>query len=85
MNDFTLPYTAIREKNPMAVMPDVNLHTGENTTQVDSLSGEWSRVFPQTARDVSFIQSLVMHIDRFAPATGHGVLVAARHLPAAKP
>lgn len=76
----TLGLNARHEKNPRAVMPDTDVH-GNDTVTVDTLCGSWLRVFPHTARDVMFIRGLVMHVHRFAPADGIGVLVAAKSLP----
>lgn len=77
----TLHLNALDEKLPMAIRPEGCLHNSEIKYVEDILLGKWLRVFPANAYDVFFLQSLVMHVDKFAPHRGHGVLVRASVLP----
>lgn len=70
----TLFATALRETNPLAILPKVSSRADDNT-QVGTLPGRWLRVFPQTPRDVATILQFEFHKERFAPAEGHGVLL----------
>jgi hypothetical protein len=78
---FTLHRNYLKEPRPSVVSPVIEVRNGDPKFEVSELSGkDWLRVFPVTAEDVFFLQCLVMHEDKFAPATGHGVIVAKRCL-----
>ena len=76
----TLHLNAIKEVRPCAVVATYKVQNGDPNFQTDDLPGEWHRVFPVTARDVQFLQMLEHRVDKFAPATGGGVLVHPRAL-----
>ena len=76
----TLHLNATTENTPRAVVAIYKILNGEPNFQEDHLSGDWYRVFPATARDVQFLQMLEHRVDKFAPASGGGVLVHPRVL-----
>jgi hypothetical protein len=78
---FTLPRNAIEETAPVAVVGIPYESREEIQYLPQELRGKWFRVFPKTGRDVQFLRMTQHHVDRFAPASGHGVLLAARCLP----
>ena len=77
----TLHLNATTEKNPRAIVPDCNERNGDLRFEEDNLSGKWFRVFPSTGDDVRFLQSIELHLDKFAPAVGGGVLLHPRAMP----
>ncbi len=76
----TLNLNAIRERRPRAIVATYKVVNGEPNFDEDDLPGDWFRVFPATGRDVQFLQMLEHRVDKFAPATGGGVLVHPRAL-----
>lgn len=78
---FTLNLNAISEPNPMVVTCTTKEANGCAKFESAQVLGKWLRVFPQTARDVSFLQMLEHRVDKLAPATGIGVLIAERVMP----
>ena len=77
----TLKRGYFREKNPMVVIPHAVVHNGEQKFDAKILPGDqWLRVFPQNAADVFFLQCLIHRVEKFAPASGQGVIVDARCL-----
>lgn len=78
---FTLNLNALHEPEPMAVHSTTKERNGDPKFEVVPLLGKWLRVFPQTARDVSFLRMLEHRVDKFAPASGVGVLISTRSLP----
>ena len=73
------------ENNPRVVgdfeRKELNKTTGEMETVIDKysvgeISGEYFRVMPTSGKEVLFLQSLPRS-KRHAPASGHGVIVAA--------
>lgn len=78
---FTLNLNALHEPEPLAIHSTTKERNGDPKFEVVPLIGKWLRVFPQTARDVSFLQMLEHRVDKFAPASGVGVLVSTRSLP----
>lgn len=79
---FTLNLNALTEKNPRVIQPEKLAHNSESKYPEVHLTGTWYRVFPTTARDVLFLQTLIQHSDKFAPAAGHGIIIAEHCLPA---
>lgn len=78
----TLHLNAMREKLPRVIVP-VETPRGEpQQFDIDSLAGSWLRVFPQTGKDVQFLQMLEHHVEKYAPATGKGVIIQTRCLEA---
>ncbi len=72
----TLHLNAIQEEFPRAVIEHGVTPRGEEPKLMeDTLKGKWLRVFPKTGKDVSFLRMLQHRSDKFAPATGHGVLI----------
>lgn len=72
----TLCRSFLAEPKPVAVVPVSKVRNAEPSFTTQPLSGKnWIRVFPHNAADVFLLQSLEQHVDKFAPATGHGVLV----------
>lgn len=64
------------ESEPTVIHPVFKFINSTPVFETKSLTGvNWIRVFPQNAADVLFIQSLVHHVDKFAPASGHGVIM----------
>jgi hypothetical protein len=76
----TIYMNAVKEIRPRAVVATYKVQNGDPNFTEDDLPGEWFRVFPATSRDVQFIQMLEHRVDKFAPATGGGVLVHPRAL-----
>jgi len=76
----TINMNATKEFRPRAVVATYKVQNGDPNFQEDDLPGEWFRVFPATGRDVQFLQMLEHRVDKFAPATGGGVLVHPRAL-----
>ena len=77
----TLKQGHLKEPNPRVVFPVTEERNGEPKFEIQELSGRgWVRVFPKTAADVMFLLYLEHRLDKFAPATGHGVIVASRCL-----
>lgn len=76
----TLHLNAHKETCPRAIVASYKIPNGDPSFREDSLAGDWFRVFPVSARDVQFLQLLEHHLDKFAPATGGGVLVHPRAL-----
>lgn len=76
----TLHSNAISETAPSAIIKGKHEITGEQKFEEIKLSGKWLRVYPTTARDVRFLLCTELHLDRFAPSRGHGVLLAERCL-----
>jgi hypothetical protein len=77
----TLAYNAMHEPEPIGVVKTKQKATDEPSFQPKRLIGKWLRVFPQNGHDVQFLQNLEHGVDKHAPASGHGVLIAARCLP----
>jgi hypothetical protein len=73
---FTLHFNTVVEHRPRAIVAEPRTGGGEATLREDYLSGDWYRVFPQTAKDIFFLQLLSHQADKFAPANGNGVLIA---------
>lgn len=74
---FTLHLNAQPETTPRAIIK-LDTPAGEDPKYTtDFLSGKWKRVFPQTGKDVAFLRMLSHQADKFAPATGGGVLIRA--------
>jgi hypothetical protein len=64
------------EPNPTVIYPVSKCRNSAPTFETKELPGmNWIRVFPQNAADVLYLQLLVQHVDKFAPSTGHGVIV----------
>lgn len=76
----TLHLNCIKEDHPQAVVAQPKERGEDAKLKDEYLSGDWLRVFPQTARDVKFLLMLEHQLDKFAPSSGIGVLVAARCL-----
>ena len=76
----TLHHNALTETTPRAIQPEKHGNSEETNYVAVTLSGTWMRVFPQTGADVRFLQMTEMHCDRFAPASGTGVLLHPRCL-----
>lgn len=70
----------MKEIDPTVVIPQSALINAEPKFEARPLSGEWIRVFPQNAADVLFLQSLDHRVEKFAPATGIGVILDPRCL-----
>ena len=77
----TLHLNAIKETCPMAIIASRKIVNGEQSFNEGQLEGDWFRVFPATGTDVYFIQNLEQHLDKYAPATGGGVLVHPDSMP----
>lgn len=76
----TLHLNAVSEYAPHVIYP-VEVPQGEPPQfKEEYLSGQWMRVFPRTGMDVQFLRNTEHHLDRFAPASGPGVILAARLL-----
>lgn len=72
-NLFTLRDNLIEEAHPWGI---ITIHENEGVnTSSKPLRGEWVRVFPQTGKDVRFLQMLSHQEEKFAPTHGGGVLV----------
>jgi len=76
----TIHINATKETRPRAVVAVFKIPNGDPTFHEDDLPGDWYRVFPSSGRDVRFLQCLEHRVDKFAPATGGGVLVHPRVL-----
>jgi hypothetical protein len=76
----TIHMNASKEHCPRAVVAAYKVQNGDPNFQEGYLPGEWYRVFPVTGRDVRFLQMLEHRVDKFAPASGGGVLVHPRAL-----
>ena len=76
----TLHLNAIKENRPRAIVAVFKVVNGEPNFSEDDIPGDWYRVFLATPRDVQFLQMLEHRVDKFAPATGGGVLVHPRAL-----
>ena len=67
--------TAIPEIDPEVIVP-----RPENKSDIkfgsEAKPGKWWRVFPQNGRDVRFIEWLIHHEEKFAPADGDGVIIS---------
>lgn len=78
----TLHTNSMREENPLAIIrPDK-----EDPLQVwkeRPLPGVWHRVFPRTWNDIQFLRLLDHQVDKFAPESGHGVLISSEALASA--
>ena len=77
----TLTHNALVELHPCGVVKRPCKNSEEVKWDTMDLPGKWMRVFPQTAEDVRFLLNLEHGLDKVAPASGHGVLVAARCIP----
>jgi len=77
----TLHLNAVKERKPRAVVAKYKIPNGDPNFTEGDLEGDWFRVFPATAADIRYLQSLEQHVDKFAPADGGGVLVHPRALP----
>lgn len=76
----TIHLNAIKETRPRAIVATFKIVNGDPNFTEDDLPGDWYRVFPATGRDVRFLQYLEHRVDKFAPASGGGVLVHPRAL-----
>lgn len=76
----TIHLNAIKETRPRAVVAVFKVTNGDPNFQEDTLPGDWYRVFPSSGYDVRFLQCLEHRVDKFAPASGGGVLVHPRAL-----
>jgi len=67
--------TAIPEIEPEVIVP-----RPENKSDIkfgtDFVRGRWWRVFPEDGKDVRFIEWLIHHEEKFAPANGDGILIS---------
>lgn len=80
-SDFTLHRHAIKEKAPRVIFPStVKAPNGEDQLTEKTLLGSWLRVFPRTAKDVFFLQSVPHRVGKFAPADGGGVILDPSYL-----
>lgn len=88
-SEFTLAMYCVAEENPMVIWPFRKEHVGENQIAWDEISylhhpaidterEPLVRVFPTTGKDVAFLRMLQQRVDKFAPATGGGILVKSR-------
>lgn len=76
----TLHLNALPEKSPRVIVP-IETPKGEpKLFDNQSLAGAWLRVFPQTGKDVAFLQMLEHHVEKFAPERGRGVIIQRRCL-----
>jgi hypothetical protein len=48
---------------------------GHNIFETRYASGLFFRVYPKTCREVSALQMLQHHVDKFAPADGNGIII----------
>lgn len=76
----TIYQNALKEVRPRAVVAVFKVINGDPNFMESDLPGEWFRVFPSTGSDVQFLQCLEHRVDKFAPASGGGVLVHPRAL-----
>jgi len=76
----TLIQGLIKEANPRAIVATFKEVNGEPNFEEDTLPGKWYRVYPKTAKDVFFLSMLDHRRDKFAPASGCGVLIHPRCL-----
>lgn len=76
----TIHLNSQKEHRPRAVVATFKVPNGEPNFTEDALPGDWFRVFPISSRDVQFLQCLEHRVDKFAPASGGGVLVHPRVL-----
>ena len=61
--------------------PDVivrGTHRGKPDYSREGIKGSFRLVFPHDANEVMAVRMLDMHVDRFAPATGEGLLISER-------
>lgn len=77
----TLHLNAIKEHGPRAIIATRKEVNGEPSFTEEELKGDWWRVFPSTGHDVFYLMDLEQHLDKFAPASGGGVLVHPRAMP----
>lgn len=64
------------ERSPSGIEPYIEKSHVDNVSYAGkALPGPWVRVFPESAREVLFLQSLRQHIDKFAPVRGGGILI----------
>jgi len=61
------------ENNPSVIIPAVNQHTGL-TYESQQLLGKFTRVMP-TGSDHQALCMMVHREDKFAPASGNGVII----------
>ena len=65
-----------KEANPVGLVPVPHPQPHICPVEADALKGEWYRAHPRTPKEIAFIQSLDLHIDKFSPAKGDGVLIS---------
>lgn len=76
----TIHHNATKERSPRAIVATFKVQNGDPNFMEDNIPGDWYRVYPITCRDVQFLQLLEHRVDKFAPASGGGVLVHPRVL-----
>ena len=66
--------------NPTVVLIDGVKLDGTPNHVTGIQIGSFSLVFPNNAREVLALQMMIHHVDKFAPATGGGVIVSNNYL-----
>ena len=61
------------EANPTVVY--IRMRVGKTTWETKEVKGSFHRVFPVDARENSALRMLQHHVEKFAPATGNGILI----------
>lgn len=63
--------------NPAVVTRGQPLENGDPSFETKTLTGAYYQVIPRTAKEVNFLQDLVLGENKFVPDKGDGVIIPA--------
>lgn len=69
----------IKDINPKVIAVKYN-QLGNTTFEPEEKNGTFFRVIPNTLKEINALKMLEHRIDKFAPATGNGVLITSAAL-----
>ena len=62
-------------KNPDIIREEKDLRYGTPVFNSTQIKGDFYRVIPANAREVTYLRNLEHRVDKFAPARGNGIIV----------
>lgn len=71
--------------DPQVILKEKYEHTDEFSFYSETIVGDFYRVIPMSAREISFFRSCKMREEIFAPAKGNGIIVRADVLDSVDP
>jgi hypothetical protein len=71
--------------DPQVILKEKYEHSDEFSFYSKTLTGDFYRVIPTSAREIAFFRSCIVREEIFAPAEGNGIIVRADVLDAIDP